>query len=176
MGGDIWFLADTHFGHENVLEYGNRPFKSVEEMDEYLITEWNKKVKRTDKIYFLGDFAFTGKARIEELVGRLNGVKILVKGNHDARSSDFWAAVGFKEVTSNPILLLEYGLVLSHNPIEEYLGGIFNVHGHIHNHIEEYEGKRPGRFKCVSVENVGYAPINIKDVIKAREKGKGLVK
>lgn len=79
----IWFSSDTHYWHKNVISYCNRPFDSVQEMNEYLIAEHNKLVQPEDTWYFLGDFAFCSKKWASEIVSRLNGKKMAIKGNHD---------------------------------------------------------------------------------------------
>lgn len=56
-----FFIADTHFGHKNIIEYENRPFENTEDMDSKIIESWNKTVKVKDKIFILGDFAFLTK-------------------------------------------------------------------------------------------------------------------
>lgn len=75
----IYFTSDTHFGHSKVIDFCNRPFSSVEEMDETLIQNWNKTVGKKDTIYHLGDFSF----KPEKYVSRLNGTIILIMGGHD---------------------------------------------------------------------------------------------
>ena len=77
---NTFFTADTHFGHTNILKYCNRPFKSVDEMDEALIRNWNVKVKPEDIVYHLGDFSF-GPAK--KYADRLNGTINFIRGNHD---------------------------------------------------------------------------------------------
>ena len=80
----IFFTSDLHFGHENVIRFDNRPFDTVEEMDEEMIKRWNAKVGKGDIVYVLGDFIW--KAATNEAVSiirRLNGQIILIKGNHD---------------------------------------------------------------------------------------------
>jgi len=57
----IWFTADTHLGHENVIRYNPRPFSSTAEMDEALIENWNQVVQPDDAVYHLGDFTLLGK-------------------------------------------------------------------------------------------------------------------
>lgn len=79
----VFFTSDTHYSHNNIIKYCNRPFTSVKEMDEALITNHNKMVRPNDTIYFLGDFCFGKLNDIEKLCKRLNGTKILIHGNHD---------------------------------------------------------------------------------------------
>lgn len=78
-----FFTSDTHFGHKNIILYCNRPFSSVEEMDEQLIANWNSKVGIKDTVYHLGDFAFYQQDKILEILNRLNGYINIVPGNHD---------------------------------------------------------------------------------------------
>lgn len=78
-----FFTSDTHFGHKNIILYCNRPFSSVEEMDNQMITNWNSKVGVNDTVYHLGDFAFYPQDKIHEILSRLNGFINFVPGNHD---------------------------------------------------------------------------------------------
>ena len=80
----IFFTSDMHFGHENVIKFDNRPFKTVEEMDEELIRRWNAKVGKGDLVYVLGDMIWKSRnGDAEQLIKSLNGQIILIKGNHD---------------------------------------------------------------------------------------------
>ena len=81
-----WLISDTHFGHKVICDYENRPFKSVKEMDESLIANWNNTVSKQDTIYVLGDFSFHGADETQNITKRLTGNKILVMGNHDGKS------------------------------------------------------------------------------------------
>ena len=76
----IFFTADTHFNHTNIIAYSKRPFRSVKEMDEKIIENWNSVVKTEDIVYHLGDFCF-GDA--QQYLKRLNGKIIRIKGSHD---------------------------------------------------------------------------------------------
>lgn len=79
----IFFTADPHFFHNNIIQYCNRPFKDRDEMNEALIANWNSVVTDNDQIYILGDFSFTGTEGTEKVLVRLNGKKFLIRGNHD---------------------------------------------------------------------------------------------
>ena len=83
-----FFTADTHFGHANIIKHCNRPFSSVEEMDETMIQRWNERVKPGDLVYHLGDFGFHQKtAQTQKLLDRLHGNKVLLRGNHDSKET-----------------------------------------------------------------------------------------
>jgi calcineurin-like phosphoesterase family protein len=76
----VWFTSDTHFGHENIIKYCDRPFDSVEEMDEALVSNWNEVVGHNDLVYHLGDFTLGGADAANDYFGRLNGY-IHILGN-----------------------------------------------------------------------------------------------
>lgn len=77
---EFFFTADTHFGHANIIKYCNRPFKTVQEMDETLITNWNNKIGQDDVVFHLGDFSFGDADKYRK---RLNGSIRFIRGNHD---------------------------------------------------------------------------------------------
>jgi len=88
----IFFTSDHHFGHYNVIKYCNRPFTSVQQMDEIMILKWNETVLPEDEIYYLGDFAMKSFL-VPKILPRLNGRKYLIMGNHDRcfkGNSDKW--------------------------------------------------------------------------------------
>ena len=80
---DKWVTADLHLGHKNIIKHARRPFKSVEEMDEGIITHWNARVRPGDIVYIVGDFAWGTAADYVAYARVLNGQKFLIKGNHD---------------------------------------------------------------------------------------------
>jgi calcineurin-like phosphoesterase family protein len=79
----IYFTADTHLGHKNILQHASRPFGSLREMDEELIRRWNAVVTAKDTVYHLGDVGLCSPGRLVELLGKLKGTIHLVTGNHD---------------------------------------------------------------------------------------------
>lgn len=85
----IFFSSDHHFGHTNIIRYANRPFSSVEEMNETLIENHNKIVKPGDEVFFLGDFSFLREEDTIKIIKRLNGQKNLILGNHDRGISEY---------------------------------------------------------------------------------------
>ena len=80
---NIWFSADFHFWHTNIIKYCNRPFRTSEEMNETMIANWNRVVNPEDQCYILGDFAFCPPDKAANTARRLHGKKYLIKGNHD---------------------------------------------------------------------------------------------
>ncbi|MDO5580149.1 MAG: metallophosphoesterase [Planctomycetia bacterium] len=160
-----FFIADTHFNHENIISYCDRPFANAEEMNETLIRNWNSVVSRQDMVYFLGDFAcHSKKESIIEVVAKLKGRKLLIMGNHDRRYKASWwlKKSGFEEVSRFPILV-EETLILSHEPIfmSESMPYV-NVFGHVHNNDLYKDISRHGF--CVSVERINYTPIELSEI------------
>lgn len=98
MRKHVYFSADWHFGHYNIIKYCKRPFKDIEEMDEYIIEQHNKIVKKNDTFYCLGD---AGDCKH---VKRLNGFKILIKGNHDKKSNGYYLKSGFSLVLESAMI------------------------------------------------------------------------
>lgn len=168
---NYWVTSDTHFEHNNIIKYCNRPFQTYWEMDNTLVENWNSVVKQGDYVYHLGD-VFMEAPRGEgsrlyrdNLLKRLNGRITLILGNHD--NVKYLSGTGrFHEILMwkpwNPDK--KKPLLLSHVPLHkdsvmwETRGGV-NVHGHIHNK------KSPdGPYRNVCVEMTNYTPINIEEL------------
>lgn len=168
---NTFFIADTHFGDENIIAFENRPFENVEEMNDFLISAWNETVKQflykgeyPLEIYVLGDFGndLVELEDISKILSKLNGKKYLVKGNHDRYTNDEYRSVGFDEVYDKPVLLDNF-YILSHEPV--YVSSNMpyaNIFGHVHNN-PIYKTFSEKHF-CVSAERIGYKPINFNDV------------
>lgn len=156
-----FLTADTHFSHAGVCRFlradGSklRPWDDPDDMDEALVENWNRVVGPEDKVYHLGDVAINRRGL--NVLPRLNGQKVLIKGNHDIfRLHDY--AQHFYDIRGSHVL---DRLLLSHIPIhpdsiERYRG---NVHGHLHaNTIGD------PRYLCVSVEHTNFTPIDFEAV------------
>lgn len=83
MKTNIFFTADHHFGHANIIRFTNRPFKDIDEMNEELIKRWNEKVGKEDFVYHLGDLSLGSPQKTKEILDELNGKIYLIKGNHE---------------------------------------------------------------------------------------------
>ncbi len=81
----VFFTADLHFGHKNVMAFDDRPFKDIESHDAELIDRWNNKVGIDDEVYILGDISWHNSTKTIEILKQLNGNLHLIKGNHDAK-------------------------------------------------------------------------------------------
>ncbi|OMD76903.1 metallophosphoesterase [Paenibacillus odorifer] len=142
-----YYTADTHFYHKNVIRLSNRPFVSIEEMNERFIDNWNRTVNKNDTVYHLGDFVLGGTTKWEDTLSRLTGNKHLILGNHDDKKVVSKMAHYFESIE----LMVEkkidrQHLFLFHYPIEIGLTpNAYSIHGHIH--------ERPSRL--VNQINVG---------------------
>jgi calcineurin-like phosphoesterase family protein len=134
LTGDELVTSDTHLGHNNVIPYCNRPFFSADEMDEELIRIWNEVVAPDQIVFHLGDVAFRGSNFKKSIIPRLNGYKILVKGNHDAGRTKM-VEFGFNEAYLQVEGELEDGrtFVMSHVP-QPLLSKTADLYfcGHVH--------------------------------------------
>ena len=131
----IYFTSDLHFGHKNIIRFDNRPFATIEEMDDELIKRWNNKVTKDDTVYILGDISWHNDDRTYEILKQLNGHKRLIKGNHDKLHSKVKNC--FESIKDYDEIIVDgKQLILSHYPIHMYnhqfRGGIM-LFGHVHN-------------------------------------------
>lgn len=162
---NIFLCSDHHFGHANILTFLNsdgskvRNFNSVEEMDERMIENHNLVVSPKDKVYFLGDVAFNKKNL--SIVGRLNGEKVLIKGNHDQEKLTEYQKY-FKDVRGSHQFS---GLLFTHIPIhpDSLSRWTANVHGHLHTREVMINGTPDPRYFNVSMERIAYIPISLEE-------------
>lgn len=171
--GNIFFISDTHFGHENTFTKFKkadgctplRPFSSIEEMNETMISNWNDVVKPNDKIYHLGDVVINRKYL--PILERLNGKKRLIRGNHDIFPIKDYLKY-FDEIYGVRVFS---DMICSHIPLAKECISRFgiNVHGHLHgNDIAD------GLYFNVSVEQINFIPIELSvlrnEIKKKKEK------
>lgn len=157
--------SDHHFNHINILNLQHRPYTSVYEMDEDMILRWNSVVNNNDIVYHLGDFAFGHTHVIEGIFKRLNGIKYLLKGNHD-RSKNQMRKLGFNIIETPFIKYNEKIVLLVHNPgriqyIKQHYDEVF--YGHMHStNIEDTSHwdvvDRSKKYHNVCVELNDYTP------------------
>ena len=153
---NIWLISDTHFWHENIIRYENRPFKSVNEMNKIMAIGWAFCVYSTDIIFHLGDVSLGLAQPTLDLCNMLPGQKVLIRGNHDRqRTHTFWKRAGFLYVTDEPI---DLGFcILSHEPLKYVPDGVTNYHGHVHSQIP----KVSDRHVNVSVDVTNFKPVKL---------------
>jgi calcineurin-like phosphoesterase family protein len=164
----IYVISDTHFGHENSLKWtdseGNklRPFNTIEELNNTIITNWNNTVNEQDHVYHLGDVVI--KKEYLKLVKQLKGHKRLCLGNHDCYPNKLYYEAGFKELYGVRVFP---GLqaILTHIPIHPdcLKEGWINVIGHLHSNVEPDR-----RYINVSVEQINYTPVLLEDILQQR--------
>ena len=142
----IYFTSDLHLGHENAIKHCGRPFSSAEEMDEYIVSNWNKRVHKDDTVYIVGDITLKNVGG-DEFVRRLKGKKILICGNHDQFIRQPGATELFEDIKMMEELHINGKRVtLCHYPMIEWPGSRrdpgtkpygYLVYGHIHNGVKE---------------------------------------
>jgi calcineurin-like phosphoesterase family protein len=167
--GTIFLTADTHFGHNGVCVFTRqdgtklRPWDNAEEMDEAMIKLWNDTVRPKDKVYVLGDLVINRKA-LGKTLPRLNGEKVLVKGNHDIFKLDDYVPY-FKDIRGYHVLS---GMIMSHIPIHQDSLARFgcNIHGHLHEKRVMLNNKIDPRYFSVSVECTDFKPISLEQAIE----------
>jgi len=167
MSRNIWFTADTHFGHGKVIEYEERPFPDADEMDRLLILNWNQKVGPDDLVYHLGDFAMHKKDRVRSILQELNGTKILIRGNHDFKPTAMMN-LGFDACLESAFVRIgRHDCYLSHEPFPMSAPNTWMIHGHVHSKWKALPFERK---ICMSVENWQYSPVNETELISIMDK------
>ncbi len=187
----LWFTADLHLGHANIIAYTGRPFAGPEEMDEALVAAWNATVAAEDTVWVLGDFALGRIDQTLPTVARLGGRKLLVPGNHDrcwagqCKGAEGWTRryreAGFAEVVEGPVELTVGGhQVLAHHfpyhgdsrdherfgahrPLDR---GAWLLHGHVHD-----RWRQAGRQLNVGVDAWGGRPVGEGELVRLIEAG-----
>lgn len=137
--GKKLYISDLHFGHENVIGFDNRPFKSADEMNEELIRRWNEAVDPGDTVYILGDIFWMTPKHATPIMERLNGQKFLVRGNHDRWHDSKFDKLFVKIDDYMEVNDEGRNIVLCHYPIpcfKNHFYGWVHLYGHVHNSFE----------------------------------------
>lgn len=164
-----WVVSDTHFGHTRILEFKDhsgtpiRPFATVEDMHRAMISTWNSRVAPSDKVYHLGDVAMRRQSL--ELVGQLNGDKVLIRGNHDIYDIHDYLKY-FRDVRG--VHVVTGYTVLTHIPLHP--GSMdrwaLNIHGHLHGRrVLKEDGTVDPKYICASVEHWSWGPVLLEELV-----------
>lgn len=165
---NTFFTADTHFGHEKLIELQGRN----QDFDQEIITAWNSVVSKQDVVIHLGDLTMISKEKTAKITQQLKGRKYLIRGNHDTASEGWYKDCGFivlpKLYETFCVDDVWYNFVFTHEPVASLplFDGWFNVHGHLHGN--SHRGIAPDGFHyCdVGVDAIGYKPIRLAKVIE----------
>lgn len=168
----IYFIADTHFGHMNIIKMCSRPFSGIDEMNSVIIDRWNKKVKGNDTVYVIGDMFFRCSDP-ESILKKLKGKKRLLIGNHDGswmaktEASRYFVSIDMlleTSVDNHGVTMCHYPLLTWRRELKTYM-----IHGHIHNDttsdfwqlIRERE-----RILNAGVDVNGFEPVTLDELIE----------
>jgi len=165
----IYFIADLHLDHDNIRKYCNRPFKSTKEMNDAIMENWMKRVKKQDTIYILGDVCMKPTEMLVDQLKYLYGEKHLIIGNHDKHNLNhlspcFKSIQIYKEIKYKDILFAMF-----HYPMESWncsYHGSVHLYGHVHN-SETLNPKIVNRFN-VGVDVNNFAPVSIDEILQKR--------
>lgn len=164
----IYFTADLHFYHDNIIKHCNRPFQDSDSMNNVLINNWNDIVNKNDEVYILGDLSFkSSNDSVGNILDKLNGRKYLILGNHDRLNENVknkfaWVKVYYE------LRYKEIDFILFHYPIESWnkkFHDSIHVCGHTHN--SEITSNIKNRFN-VGVDVTGFKPVSIEELIEKR--------
>ncbi len=159
--GQTWLISDTHFFHENIAEYCDRPAG----WQDLIIENWNRWIHPNEIVFHLGDLALGKKEDAEALIPRLNGKLFLMRGNHDRRSVSFYNRFGITMVKDPYQMETDTGLklIFSHRPIVPLPPGLLNLHGHVHNNPTPGLGSRHIN---LSIEVRQYRPWKLSEILQ----------
>lgn len=162
----IYASSDTHYFHDNIIKYCDRPFRDVGHMNREMMQRWNDVVKPGDIALHVGDISAGLKGRdgdLRDIISGLHGTKILVRGNHDHLPDSWYLNAGFSVVV--PHLFIS-GYLFVHYPIEEAVKRFPNegwgpvtkvIHGHIHRaDVDDFDDHYN-----VAVDRNGFFPVSL---------------
>ncbi|NJO65000.1 MAG: phosphoesterase [Richelia sp. RM2_1_2] len=180
----IHFTSDSHFYHFNIIRYCNRPFQSVTEMNETMISRWNERVKKDDVVYHLGDIFLGTENEARSIISRLNGTIYLIEGNHERTALSMRSAFGWVRNmftlkvndTDAPrgiqeIVMCHYAM-LTWNKAHH---GAWHIFGHSHRNLNPWIQTNLSQAKMVDVgvDNWNFYPVSYNELKAHMDKKKG---
>ena len=174
----IFYTADLHFNHKKIIEYCNRPFSNIEDMNNTIINNWNNKVSKNDTVYILGDFGYVQGKEAKEILSKLNGNKYLIIANHDKFLND-------KSFNKNSFKDIYYYCELKdcNKKVVLFLYPIFEWNGYYHNSIHlfghvhisnKFYSNIPPIFKNkafnVGVDVNNFEPVSLEEILEKENK------
>lgn len=157
----IWLTTDTHFGHANMIKLCHRP----EDFEKRIIDNWYQVVRPEDIVIHLGDVTWHVKDYLDNVVAKLPGKKILVRGNHDEKSLMYYMKHGFDLAVDS--LSMKYrglDILFTHEPKIFHEHDI-NIHGHLHTNTLELS-EPYSLYYLISLENNGYTMTNLDALVR----------
>jgi calcineurin-like phosphoesterase family protein len=176
--------SDLHYFHKNIIKYSNRPFESVDEMNEGMISQWNEKISDGDEVYILGDMFFCNQTKAIEILKQLNGNLHIFFGNHDnmLRTSKKQMPMGYRPLKKefepyfashqdyNYVMFQGKMFVMSHYALtvwDQGHRGAINLYGHSHGSLPE----DPNKLQMdVGVDNADFKIYTMEEVYEYMEK------
>lgn len=174
---NTFYISDLHFYHKNIINLCDRPYETIEEMNEDIIEKWNSVVTSDDVVRILGDIAFPKSQdevdKIIQIVKRLNGNKTLIVGNHDWKLLKNEKFIKLFSSIENYMMVKDNGrkVILFHYPIEEWDGyyrDSIHLYGHVHNNnvgLKEIKNRYN-----VSADVIGFTPKTLDELIELNSK------
>lgn len=175
---NIYVTSDNHFNHWNINRYCKRGFKSLEQMNNTMVKRWNSNIRPEDIVIHLGDIIFTKgqSSEIKKMIGKLNGRKILIKGNHDRKSYSWYLTNGFDFIIERGIWRFNKKKVLFvHDPKSithnDYKTCDYILHGHLHDKGRFIKNRKQCQIINLSVEQTNYTPMNLITLLNRLSQG-----
>lgn len=174
---NIWVFSDTHFYHDNIKKYHNRP----DNVEDLMLEAWIKSVKQEDVIIHLGDVTWKKHGTVMDWIAAMPGKKILVRGNHDYHSCQWYMEHGFDFACERFVLFYRmpwegkkdgHRILFTHEPVPALPKDVeLNIHGHLHTkNASHREGEvKPKHFHIlVAIEDTGWKPLLLEDVLSEK--------
>lgn len=163
----IWFIADTHFGHANIIKYCNRPFKSVWEMDDAMINRWNSVVDSNDIVFHLGDFALCAPGYAKSILEKLNGKIYLAVGSHEKTVLRGKLYKYFEDIQESYYIEVgEQDIFVSHcchKVWHKSHRGTWHCFAHSHGGLDQYS-ETEGKLLDVGVDTHNFYPVSYENI------------